>query len=93
MPQEKPISEDIQWIVICLGAALSPKDVAMYTNISECKVKAILAHHKRTGKVTIPKRKKPSLHQKLQEDIQVPHFFYRLFILPTFYIGEAQQTL
>lgn len=41
MPQGKPISEDIQWIVVRLGAAFSSDDVAMYTNISEHKVRAI----------------------------------------------------
>lgn len=77
MPQGKPISEDIQWIVVRLGAALSPEDIAMYTNISERKVKAILAHHRRTGEVNIPKREKPSLYRKLQEeDIQVPLLYY-----------------
>ena len=79
MPQGKPISEDIQWIIICLNTNLSPKDVSMYTNVSECKVHAILAHHKKTGKVVIPKREKPTLYRKLkEEDLQV---FYFIFIL------------
>ena len=68
MPQGKPISEEIQWIVVRLGAVLSPEDVAMYTNIGEHKVRAILTHHKRTGEVDIPKRARPNLYQKLQED-------------------------
>ena len=77
MPQGKPISEDIQWIIVHLGATLSPEDVAMYTNISKCKVKAILAHHRTTGEVNIPKCEKPSLYRKLQEeDIQVPLLYY-----------------
>ena len=33
MPQGKPISEDVQWIVVHLGAILHPEDVAIYTNI------------------------------------------------------------
>ena len=61
MPQGKPICEDVQWIVICLGVGLSSEDVAMYTNISEHKVKAILACHKRTGGVDIPKRLRVNL--------------------------------
>ena len=55
MPQGKPISEEIQWIVVHLGAVLSPDDVAKYTNISEQKIRAIPAHHKKTGEVDIPK--------------------------------------
>ena len=62
MPQGKPISEDIQWIVVHLGAAFSSDDVAMYTNISERKVRVILAHHKRTGSVDAPKHRRPNLY-------------------------------
>ena len=62
MPQGKPVSEEIQWIVIHLGAVLSPKDGAMYTNICEHKVRAILTHHKRTGEVNIPKCAQPNLY-------------------------------
>ena len=57
MPQGKPISEEIQWIVVHLGAVLPPDDVAKYTNISEQKIRAIPAHHKKTGEVDIPKHK------------------------------------
>ena len=55
MLQGKPISEEVQWIVVHLGAVLLPDDVAMYTNISKQKIRAILVHHKKTGEVDIPK--------------------------------------
>ena len=75
MPQGKPISEDVQWIIICLSADLSPEDVSMYTNVSECKVHAIFTHHKKTGEVVIPKCENPTLYGKLQEeDLQVFYF-------------------
>ena len=79
MPQGKPVSEDIQWVIIRLGADHSPEDVSMYTNISERKVRAILTHHKKTGEVIIPNHEKPSLYRKLQEeDLQVFIFIYIL---------------
>ena len=83
-PQGKPISEDVQWIVIHLSANLSTKDVAMYTNISRCKVKAIQAYHNQTSGFDIPKCEKSNLYCKLQEeDIRVclQHSFFCLFFL------------
>ena len=91
MPQGKPISEDIQWIIIRLGADLSPKDVSMYKNVSERKVHAILAHHKKTGEVITPKCENPTLYRKLQEeDLQV--FYFILFYCP-FYFTDSLQHL
>ena len=82
MPQGKPICKDVQWIIIHLSAELSSEDISMYTNISERKAKAILAHHKRTGGVDIPKCLRPSLYQKLQdEDIRVCIWLFSLPIL------------
>ena len=81
MPQDKPISEDVQWIVIRLGAEFSSEDISMYTNISDHKVRAILAHHKRTGGVDIPKCSRPDLYQKLQdEDIRVCLYLFSLLL-------------
>ena len=72
MPQGKPISEEVQWIVVRLGTVLLPEDVAMYLNISERKIRAILTHHKRTGEVDTPRREQPNIYRKLQaEDIEV----------------------
>ena len=91
MPQGKPISEDIQWIIICLSTNLSPKDVSMCTNVSECKVCTILAHHKKTGEVVIPKHEKLTLCRKLQEEnLQV--FLLFLFYHP-FYFTDSLQHL
>ena len=64
------------------------EDVSMYTNVSECKVWAILAHHNKTGEVVIPKHKKPSLYRKLQEeDLQV---FLFLFYCPFYFTNGLQ---
>ena len=63
----------------------------MYTNVSECKVCAILAHHKKTGKVVIPKCENPTLYRKLQEeDLKV--FYFILFYCP-FYFTDSLQHL
>ena len=51
MPQGKSICEDVQWIIICLSAELSSEDIFMYTNISECKDKAILACQRGLGEL------------------------------------------
>ena len=82
MPQGKLIFEHVQWVVICLSAGLSTEDVAMYTNISEHKVKAIKAYHDQTSGVDIPECEKLNLYCKLQEeDIRVclQHNFFCLF--------------
>jgi hypothetical protein len=39
----KPISEDIQWIIIRLSTAMSPEDVAMYTDVSQRKVNDVIS--------------------------------------------------
>jgi len=67
MPQGKPVSEDVQWIVVRLGTAMSADDIAMYADLSERKVKDILAHFKQTGEVKLEgsKRSRPKLHRTL----------------------------
>ena len=88
MPKGKPISEDVQWIIVRLGAAFLPEEISMYTNVSECKVRAILTHHKRTRGVDIAKRERPNLYQKLQdEDIKVCS---SLFYLPCWFSHTSQ---
>ena len=62
MPQGKPISKEVQWIVIRLGTVLSPEYVAMYLNISKQKIRAILTHHKRTGEVDTPRQEWPNIY-------------------------------
>ena len=72
MPQGKAVTEAIQWIVIRLGAILSPEDIAAYTDISECKVRDILTYFNRNGDVTVPMRERARLQKSLRdEDIQV----------------------
>ena len=80
MAKGKCISEAMQWIVIRMGASMSQQDISMYVDISEHKVRDILACFKRTGEVKGPKLLTPKLHQLLCDyDIQVilvlPHIF------------------
>ena len=49
MPAGKLITEDIQWIIVCMGATMSAKCIAMYTDMGERKVRDILAHLKQLG--------------------------------------------
>ena len=44
MSQEKPISKVIQWITVHLNMAMFTEEIAMYTDLSECKVKDVIAH-------------------------------------------------
>ena len=72
MPRGQPVSEPIQWIIIRLSAAMPRHEISGYTDISERKIRGILAHFKKTGDVNISKRERPTLHHSLQEeDIQV----------------------
>jgi len=48
MPAGKLITEDIQWIIIRMSPAMSVEDIAMYTDVGECKVRDILAHFKQS---------------------------------------------
>ena len=72
MPQGKAVTKAIHWIVIRLGAILSPEDIAAYTDISECKVRDILTYFNRNGDVKVPMCKRARLQKSLRdEDIQV----------------------
>lgn len=71
MPQGKTISPEVMWIVVRLCATMSDREVSMYTDLSERKVKDIRLRFRREG---IGQRiGRPTLHRKglLDEDIQV----------------------
>ena len=77
MPQGQAIPESIQWIIIRLSTAMSIDEICGYTDISNRKVRDILAHFKKTGDVNIPKHQRPTIHISLQdEDIQVSFTLY-----------------
>ena len=77
MPQGKPVSEEVQWIVVRMATGMSIGDIATYADLSERKVKDILAYFKRTGEVKGGKSFKPKLHRTLcDDDIEVCHQFY-----------------
>jgi hypothetical protein len=65
MPTGKPVIEDIQWIIVCMGAAMSSEDIAMYTDVGERNVQDILAHFKQSGDDKVLKCQRPKLHQRL----------------------------
>ena len=72
MPQGKSVSEEIQWIIVHLDTAMSTDDIAMYTDLSECKVWDILAHFKQMGEVKGSNCSRPKLHRTLCDyDIEV----------------------
>ena len=77
MPQGKTVSEAVQWIIVHLNTAMSTEEIAMYTDLSERKVREVIAHFQKTGDVNIPKRQKPTLHWSLQDgSIQVQFTVY-----------------
>ena len=93
MSQGKPICEDVQWIIIHFSAEHSSEDISMYTNVSKHKVKAILACHKRTGGVDIPKHLRPNLYQsfKMRTLGYVSGHFLYLFRYSKFYFTASQE--
>ena len=72
MPRGQAVSESIQWIVVRLSATMSTDEIPGYTDLSDRKVRDILAHFKKTGDVSVLKCKRPTLHKSIRdEDIQV----------------------
>jgi hypothetical protein len=68
----KPISEEIQWIVIRLSTAMSREDIAMYTGISQRKIDNVLSTFNKYGSVKTTTRQKPHTYASLcDDDIQV----------------------
>jgi hypothetical protein len=76
MVRGQAVSEPIQWIIIRLSAVMAPDEISGFTDISDRKVRDILAHFKKTGGTKVSKREPPTLHNALQdEDIQVLFIF------------------
>ena len=72
MPQGKQVSDEIQWIIVHLNTAMSTDNIAVYTDLSECKVRDILAHFKQTVEVKGSNHSRPKLHWTLHNyDIEV----------------------
>ena len=71
MPQGKAISPEVQWIIVRLCATMSDREVSMYTDISERRVKDIRLRF--AGEGIAPRVKHPTLHRRgfLDEDLQV----------------------
>ena len=93
MTQGQAVPESIQWIIIRLSATMPAHEISGYTDISDRKVRDILAHFKNTGSIIVSKREKATLHKSLQdEDIQV--FFISVLLLYThlYYIASFQHS-
>lgn len=72
------VSESIQWIIIRLSAVMPSDEISGLTNISECKIRDILAHFNKTGGINVSNREleQATLHNAVQnEDIQVLFIF------------------
>jgi transposase len=63
MGQGKAISEAVQWIVIHLSPVMTPKEIAMYTDVGERSVKRILSYFRQTGEVKDAKKARPQVHR------------------------------
>jgi hypothetical protein len=93
MAQGQAVSEAIQWTIIRLSATMPSHEISGYTDISDRKIRDILAHFKRTGGVKSSKRDKPTLHGSLQdEDIQVLFTFKLLGYTDIFYKASFQNS-
>jgi hypothetical protein len=76
MAQGQAVSEFIQLTIIRLSAMMPSHEISGYTDISDRKIRGILAHFNKTGGINVSKREKPTLHGSLQdEDIQVLFIF------------------
>lgn len=79
MTRGQAVPESIQWTIIRLSATMPSHEISGYTDISDRKIRDIIAHFNKTGGVKGSKREKPTLHNSLQEeDIQV-NFNFELF--------------
>jgi DNA-binding transcriptional regulator LsrR (DeoR family) len=68
----KPLSEEIQWIIIHLSSAMSQEDVAMYIGVSQCKVNAVMSTFNKDGTVKVYTCQKPYTYSSLcKDDVQV----------------------
>ena len=89
MPQGQDVSESIQWIIIHLSAVIPSQEISGFTDISDRKVRNILAHFKKTGGINTSKREQATLHNALQDkDIQVLFIFALLGYIHLYYIAS-----
>ena len=68
-------------------------EISGYTDISDRKIRDIIAHFKRTGGIKGSKREQPDLHRSLQdEDIQVYCNFELLGYANLYYKASSQHS-
>lgn len=68
MTNRMPIPEPVHWIIIWLNTTVSTEDIAMYTDVSVHKVKAILLYFKQHGTVNVPKHLQWQIQCKISDD-------------------------
>jgi transposase len=86
----KPVSEDVQWIIIRLSTAMSRENIAMYTGISHRKIDSILSTFNKHGTVKSTTRQKRHTYASLcDDDIEV----LPIYLLCTTSISNATQHL
>src|SRR5882757_8081263 len=69
---EKPIVEDVQWIIVHLSTIMEPFTIAMYTGVSRRKVNQILATFQHTGSVEVHRNTRVYKHCTIcDEDVSV----------------------
>jgi len=72
MTRGQAVPEAIQWTIIRLSAIMPAHEISGYTDISDRKIRDIIAHFNKTGGIKGSKREQPTLHKSLQEeDVQV----------------------
>jgi transcription initiation factor IIE alpha subunit len=78
MVQGKPISEEVQRIVVRLSAVMNVDEISAYTEVSVRSVRSILGYFRETGHIKTNKDPAIQLHRVLCDyDIQVCSSFYR----------------
>ena len=87
MVSGKPISEEVQWIIIHLSSIMSREDIAVYTDVSLRKVNDVLSTFNKEGTVKVYSSQKQNTNSSLsEEDIYVGSCFLctqRFFNLAT----------
>ena len=72
MTRGRPVCEAIQWTIIRLSVIMPSHEISGYTDISDRKVRDIIAHFQKTGGIKLAKCETPTIYKSLQEeDIQV----------------------
>jgi hypothetical protein len=93
MARGQAVPESMQWIIIRLSAVMATYEISGFTDISERKVRDILAHFNKTGGVTVSQHEQATIHNALQDEhIQVLFIFALLGYTHPYYIAIFQHS-